>query len=219
MTSPVEIPLYGKVRLKETTKEALLELWMKIIKKTGLEIKTNEKMLALTPCENGAYLIKTNKGEYKTKKVVLAIGRRGTPRKLGVPGENLPKVAYRLLDPEQHQNQNILVVGGGDSAVEAALALSDQGTNRVILSYRKDSFTRIKPKNRELLDKAISRKKIRVAYNSNVKEIREKDVRISVGEKVGFIKNDYVYIFAGGELPNQFLKSIGIKIEKKYGTA
>ncbi|MDH3974442.1 MAG: NAD(P)-binding domain-containing protein [Deltaproteobacteria bacterium] len=219
MTSPVEIPLYGKVKLRETTKEALLDLWMKIISQTGLKINTNEKMLALSPHKNGSYTIKTSKGEYRAKKVILAIGRRGTPRKLGVPGEALPKVAYRLLDPEQHQDEDILVVGGGDSAVEAAMALAGQGANRVILSYRKEAFGRIKAGNKTRLDSAIAKEALKVIFNSNVKEIREKDVKISEGEKTGFIKNDYVYIFAGGELPNEFLKSIGIKIEKKFGTA
>jgi len=219
MTSPVELPMYGKVKMQETTKEALLDLWMKVIKETGLKINTNEKMLALSRQEDGSFKVKTSKAEYLTKRVLLAIGRRGTPRKLGVPGEELPKVTYRLLNPEQHRGDHILVVGGGDSAVEAAIALADQPDNRVLLSYRKEAFSRIKPKNRERLDEALSKNRLQAAFNSKVKEIREKDVTVSIDNKAVRIKNDYVYIFAGGELPNEFLKSIGIKIEKKYGTA
>lgn len=220
MTSPVDLPMYGKVKLTETTKEALLELWTSVIKKTGLKINTFEKMTAMTQ-ENGFFKVTTTKGEYLTKTVVLAIGRRGTPRKLGVPGENIPKVYYRLLEPEQHQNQDLLVVGGGDSAIEAAIALTDQPNNRVILSYRGDSFSRIKPKNSERLEAILARKmpSLKVIFNSTVKEIGEKDVKLMIGTDLTTIPNDYVYVFAGGELPTEFLKNIGIQIEKKFGKA
>lgn len=217
MTSPVEIPMYGKVKLKETTKEALLDLWLGIIKNTGLKIQTNEKMTGLTE-EGGRFRVTTSKGEYRAKFIVLAIGRRGTPRKLGVPGENLPKVTYRLLDPEQHRDHNIIVVGGGDSAVEAAIALADQPGNKVILSYRGSAFARIKPMNKERLDKAIG-KSLKIELNTNLTEITEKEIKLSTPQGVKALPNDYVYIFAGGELPNEFLKSIGIRIEKKFGTA
>ena len=218
MTSPMELPMYGKVKVKETTKEALLGLFLDVIKKTGLKISTNKKMLELKQ-ENGNFRVITTKGEYLSRTVVLAIGRRGTPRKLGALGENLPKVTYRLLEPEQHRNQNLLVVGGGDSAVEAAMALANQPGNNVILSYRGESFSRIKPMNKQRLDEAVSKKLIKVMFNSNLKEIREKDVKITVGEELKVFPNDYIYIFAGGELPNEFLTKIGIQIEKKFGKA
>lgn len=218
MTSPVELPGYGKVKLRETTKEALLELWKDVIKKTGLKVNSGEKMTGLKK-ETECFRVTTNKGEYLTKHVVLAIGRRGTPRKLGVPGESLSKVTYRLLDPEQHKNQHILVVGGGDSAVEAAMAIAAQPGNTVTLSYRGEAFSRIKPMNKVRLDEALAKKSLTVALNSNVKEITEKTVKIAFGDEIKSIPNDYVYIFAGGELPNEFLKSIGIQIEKKFGTA
>ncbi|MBI2414110.1 MAG: NAD(P)-binding domain-containing protein [Deltaproteobacteria bacterium] len=218
MTSPVDLPLYGNVRLRETTKESLLDLWMSVIKKTSLEIRTGEKMTGLAREAEG-FRVVTSKGEYPARNVVLAIGRRGTPRKLGVPGEQLPKVTYSLLDPEQHRDHSLLVVGGGDSAVEAAIALAKQSGNNVTLSYRGESFKRIKPMNKTRLDEAISKKSVSVALNSNVLEIRENDVRIETEGKETVIKNDYVYILIGGELPNEFLHSIGIKIEKKFGTA
>jgi len=220
MTSPVDLPMYGKVKLTETTKEALLELWTSVIKKTGLKINTFEKMTGMTQ-ENGFFKVTTTKGEYLTKTVVLAIGRRGTPRKLGVPGENIPKVYYRLLEPEQHQNQDLLVVGGGDSAIEAAIALTDQPKNRVILSYRGESFSRIKPKNSERLEAILSRKtpSLKVIFNSTVKEVGEKDLKLMIGTELTTIPNDYVYVFAGGELPTEFLKNIVVQIEKKFGKA
>lgn len=218
MTAPADFPGYGKVKLKETTKEALLELWSDVIKKTGLKIQSGEKMMTLKK-EADFFSVTTSKGEYKAKFVILAIGRRGTPRKLGVPGEGLSKVTYRLLDPEQHKGQNLLVVGGGDSAVEAAMALAAQPGNKVLLSYRGEAFNRIKPMNKVRLDEALTRKSLTVALNSNVKEIREKEVKIAFGNETKTIPNDYIYVFAGGELPNEFLKSIGIQIEKKFGTA
>ncbi|MFQ5736657.1 MAG: NAD(P)-binding domain-containing protein [Thermodesulfobacteriota bacterium] len=218
MTSPMELPMYGKVRLKETTKESLLELWQEVCGKAGLKINSNEKMTGLTRDGCSRFIVTTAKAEYVTKFVMLAIGRRGTPRKLGVPGEGLSKVTYSLKDPEQHSDEHIIVVGGGDSAVEAALALSAQPGNTVTLSYRKDRFSRIKPGNRERLEEALAKKTLTVAFNSNVTEIKEKEVLLEEGGATRTLPNDYVYIFAGGELPNEFLKSIGIKIEKKFGT-
>ena len=217
MTSPMELPMYGKVRLKETTKEALLDLWMQVINKTGLKIQTKEKMLDIK-MDDGCFKVFTSKGNYFAKNIVLAIGRRGTPRKLGVPGENLPKVSYRLLEPEQHQNQDILVVGGGDSAVEAAIALSDQPKNRVALSYRGEAFSRIKPANKERLDEKVSKKALNAIFKSNVKEIGEKSIKIATTENIIEIPNNYAYIFAGGELPNEFLNKLGVRIDKRFGT-
>lgn len=218
MTSPMELPMYGKVKLRETTKEALLGLWMEVINKTGVKINTNEKMTDLKQ-EGDNFRVTTTKGVYLVRTVVLAIGRRGTPRKLGVPGEELPKVAYRLLEPEQHKNQNLLVVGGGDSAIEAAVALAEQPGNSVVLSYRGEAFSRIKPMNMQRLDGAVSKGTVRTMMQSNVKEIGEKEVRIATGEEMMVVPNDYVYVFAGGELPNEFLQKIGVRIEKKFGQA
>ncbi len=219
MTSPVELPMYGKVRMRETTKEALLELWQDVFGKTGLKINSNEKMTGLVKDSCSRFVVQTVKNDYPTRFVVLAIGRRGTPRKLGVPGEEKSKVTYSLKDPEAHRNENILVVGGGDSAVEAAMALSSQPGNTVTLSYRNDKFSRIKPGNRTRLEEAIADKKLRIAFSSNVVEIKDKEVVIETEGKNATLPNDYVYVFAGGEMPNEFLKSIGIRIEKKFGTA
>lgn len=219
MTSPMDLPMYGKVRMRETTKEALLELWEKVFDKTGLKINSGEKMTGLVKDSCSRFVVQTVKNEYATRFVVLAIGRRGTPRKLGVPGEDKGKVTYSLKDPEQLQNKHILVVGGGDSAVEAAMALCAQPGNTVTLSYRNDKFSRIKPGNRTRLEEAIAGKKLKIAFSSNVVEIKDSEVVLDMAGKKETLPNDYVYIFAGGELPNEFLKSIGIRIEKKFGTA
>jgi thioredoxin reductase len=218
MTSPMDLPLYGKVKLYETSKTELLDLWKTVISKNEILIKENSKVDSITP-HNNIFTIKSLSGEeYTSKKVLLAIGRRGTPRKLDIPGENLEKVAYRLLEPEIIKDKNILVVGGGDSAIESALLLAEN--NKVILSYRSEAFNRIKPMNNIRINEAIENASIDVMFNSNPVSI-DKDHIVIVNknnEKLN-IKNDLVFIFAGGELPTQFLQKIGIQITKKFGDA
>lgn len=217
MTSPMHIPLYGKVKFHQTTKTELLSLWREVLSKNKIKINEQEKVEEIKK-NNDHFLIKTSRGEYSSKGIVLAIGRRGTPRKLGIPGETKEKVFYRLLEPELIHNQDVLVVGGGDSAVESALLLADEN-NRVTLSYRGDSFSRLKAKNLERINTAIDNKKITIIFNSQVTEIFDREIVLSLnGTDSGIkIKNDLVYIFAGGELPTAFLEKIGIKINKKFG--
>ncbi len=163
--------------------------------------------------------VKTDKGEYLAHNVLLAIGRRGSPRKLGVPGEKSAKVAYRLLDPEKYSNKNIIVVGGGDSAVEAAVSLSEQPGNQVHLSYRKEALFRLKEGNGDRFNAAVADKKINPLFSSNIIEIRDQDIRLSFNGKEHQISNDNLFIFAGGVMPAQFLKDAGVKFERKFGEA
>jgi thioredoxin reductase/Pyruvate/2-oxoacid:ferredoxin oxidoreductase delta subunit len=218
MTSPMDLPLFGKVKLFETSKTELLDLWESVISKNDILIKENSKVEEITN-QNNVFKIKTLSGdEYTAKKILLAIGRRGTPRKLNIPGENSEKVAYRLLDPEIIKDKNILVVGGGDSAIESALLLADQ--NKVILSYRSEAFNRIKQANNIKIMEAIEKGSIDVRFNTNPVSIEKDEVTISNnnGEIIS-VKNDLVYIFAGGELPTQFLQKAGIQITRKFGDA
>jgi thioredoxin reductase (NADPH) len=219
MTHPMDLPLYGKVKLRETNKSELLDLWKKVIEKNGIIVKENSKVEAIIP-EGDIFNIQTLHGEkYTTKKVLLAIGRRGTPRKLNVPGENSEKVAYRLLEPEEISSKKILIVGGGDSAVESALLLADQ--NKVTLSYRGDAFSRLKQKNAAKIHAAMDNGLIDVKFSTNVVSIDPGSIIYTENESAEHLKleNDFVYIFAGGELPTQFLKKIGINISTKYGEA
>lgn len=209
MTAPVELPLYGKLKLTETSKESLLGLWEKIITKTQLSIRTNEKVLEIAKKESG-YMVTSPSAAYEAYKVVLAIGRRGTPRKLGVPGENLSKVCYRLIEAESYQNCDLLVVGGGDSAVEAAVALASQTGNRVTLSYRKSEFSRIKDRNEKHIQEYAKQRKINVVFNSEVKEISEDQILLNTPTGIKEMPNQYVFIFAGGEMPYDFLRKTGI---------
>jgi len=217
MTAPMDLPLYGKVKLYDTSKDELLQLWKKVISEHDLEIIEHTKVEGITPVENETFKITTNTGnEYICNQVLLSIGRRGTPRKLGVPGEESQKVAYRLLEPELISNKKIIVVGGGDSAIESALLLIDE--NEVILSYRKDQFSRLKPKNREKIEEAIADTSIKVVYNSNLVSINDKSVLINMeDDETVEIENDMVYIFAGGELPTSFLQNAGIEVSKRFG--
>lgn len=210
MTSGVELPLWGNFNMRGATKEELLEVWTEIIEKTKLEIHLNEKVIGIERSD-GRFSIISAAGRYSAGAVVLALGRRGTPKKLGVPGENLSKVMYRLIDTQTYQNCDMLVVGGGDSAVEAAVGLASQSTNRVTLSYRKGEFTRIKERNRQRIEEYTGRKKVKVVFNSEVQEIRGDSVILKTQNGPEEFKNDYVLIFAGGEMPFDFLKGIGIQ--------
>jgi putative YpdA family bacillithiol system oxidoreductase len=214
MTSPVELPLWGKLKLTETSKESLLELWQQVLTKTQLKVNTGEKVLDIRTAE-GHFVVSTPLGEYAAHHVVLALGRRGTPRKLGVPGEELGKVTYRLIDAETYKDCDVLVVGGGDSAVEAAVGLALHGTNRVTLSYRKSEFTRLKDRNAKHLEEYRKRNAVNILLNSNVKGIREKEVQIETAEGIRVVPNDYVFIFAGGDMPFEFLKKTGIKFQEQ----
>jgi thioredoxin reductase len=146
------------------------------------------------------------------------MGRRGTPRKLDVPGEETAKVVYRLIDPEQYKGQAVLVVGGGDSALEAAIAIADQPGSEVILSYRSAAFSRVKQKNRTLLEEGEKAGRIKVMLNSGVKEILEKEVIIEAQGSKQAYRNDAVIVCAGGLLPTPLLQKIGIEFETKFGT-
>lgn len=218
MTAPVDLPIVGKVRIEETTKEALLELWEGIVQETGLEINFHERVDTIDKTPSG-FCVKSSKREYHTKAVLLAIGRRGTPRKLEVKGEEMDKVVYRLIDSEQYRGQHVLVVGGGDSALEAACSIADEPGTTVTVSYRSASFNRAKEKNRNRIMAASEQGRIRVLFNSKVMEISRHSVTLEQEGSPVLVENDAVIVSAGGILPTAFLKSTGIEVETKHGTA
>lgn len=218
MTAPMRLPMVGKVKMGEVSKETLLEFWNGVIRKTGLKINFNERMETIRQIEGG-FEVKTDRQVYQTRNVLLTIGRRGTPRKLGVTGEEQSKVVYRLIDPEQYRDRHVLVVGGGDSALEAALAIAEQPGATVALSYRSEAFGRVKPKNRQRLEAAQANGRVQVLLKSAVKEIVHDAVTIEHEGQVLTLKNDVVIVCAGGILPTPFLKEIGIMVETKHGTA
>ncbi|HVO06888.1 MAG TPA: NAD(P)-binding domain-containing protein [Burkholderiaceae bacterium] len=218
MTAPVELPLVGSFHFRQTSKEALLAKWTEIIKQQQLRIQTEERVEAVEKDGDG-FIVRTSKAGYRAANVLLAIGRRGTPRKLSVPGEELPKVVYQLIDPIQYSGQKVLVVGGGDSALEAAASVAEVGDTQVTLSYRGEAFGRAKPKNRERIAVAANRGNLKLLLSSNVSQIHDDRVVLEQAGKKLEIHNNAVIVSAGGVLPNEFLNKVGIQVDTKYGTA
>jgi thioredoxin reductase len=205
MTSPVEFPMYGKFNKTELSKENLLAFWDMVLNRSDFNARTGEKVENVIRANDGVFTVKTANNEYKSRAVILALGRTGTPRKLGVKGEELPKVMYRLIEADHYVNKNILVVGGGDSAVEAAMGLANQSGNRVTLSYRQAQFSRIKDRNAKRVEECVHSGKLTVVFNSTPLEFKPSSVVLDVEGKAQEIPNDFVWIFAGGTPPYDFL--------------
>jgi putative YpdA family bacillithiol system oxidoreductase len=210
MTSPVEFPMYGKFKKTELSKENLLAFWDSVLNRADFNCRTGETVTDVLKNEQSIFTVMTTSSAYKARAVILALGRTGTPRKMGVKGEELPKVMYRLIEADHYVNKQILVVGGGDSAVEAAMGLANQVGNKVTLSYRQDRFGRIKERNSRRIEECISKGKLTVLYRSMPVEVKEGSVVIDVAGTVQEIPNDFVWVFAGGTPPNDFLKKIGV---------
>lgn len=217
MTTPVELPLIGKVTFQETSKEQLLEFWLSAQRRARLRIHEGERVEGISRRRRG-FEIRTGTRTYASAAVLLAIGRRGTPRKLGVPGEELDKVVYRLVDPEQYRGQPVLVVGGGDSALEAAASLAGVPGTSATLSYRGAAFQRAKPRNRERVEAAAKSGRLTVWLESTIQEITTGTVRVQTSHGAREIANDSVIVCAGGILPTAFLESIGVDLETCNGT-
>jgi len=210
MTSPVEFPMYGKFKKTELSKENLLAFWDKVLHRADFKVRTGQKVDDIKRGEDNIFTVTTQDSNYRAHAVILALGRTGTPRKLGVKGEDLSKVMYRLIEADHYVNKRILVVGGGDSAVEAAMGLAHQVGNKVTLSYRQAQFSRIKERNAQRVADCIRSGKVEVLFNSNPIEFKEQSVLMEVAGDKREIPNDFVWIFAGGTPPNDFLKKIGV---------
>lgn len=219
MTSPVEFPLHGKFRKLELSKEELLAFWSKVVREAGLRVNANERVEDIQRMEDGSFTVTTTRARYMSRAVVLALGRRGTPRRLGIPGEELPKVMYSLIDAEAYRDSRILVVGGGDSAAEAAMGLACQRGNQVTLAYRGEAFHRLKDRNARRLHEVSAGGRLRVLLESQPVEVRPDAVVLAVkGERVE-LPNDYVWVFAGGTSPSAFLEKIGVRTGARDLTA
>lgn len=214
MAEPIEMPLYGSLYIGDGTKESLLSVWETILVNTGVRVRTGEGVRGIRRMQ-GVFAVETAKGTYTAKNVVLALGKRGTPRKLGAPGEGLNKVAYRLIEAETYADKDVLIVGGGDSAVEASLAVAKGGRNRVTLSYRGDDFKRLRERNQAQLKQAETEGRIKVLRKSQVREIRPDSVVLECEGKTSHLANDFVFVLIGGESPDEFLRKTGIEIVEK----
>jgi thioredoxin reductase len=205
--------LYGNLFVADGNKETLVSVWETIIADTGVRVHTGEGVTAIR--RNGArFVVESSKRAYTGRHVVLAVGKRGTPRRLGVSGEELSKVAYRLIEAESYTDCDLLVVGGGDSAVEAALALG-RNRNRTTLCYRGRDFRRIRERNNTALQEAEAEGRVTVQRNTHVREIRSRSVLVDCGGSPAEIPNDYVFVLVGGESPEDFLQRTGVEIVEK----
>ena len=221
MTRPAVLPIIGEVKLDKFAKEDLLEFWHDVQHKTGLQFNFNEGVETVRPLDaaGNGFEVTTAKGVYLARNVLLAIGRRGSPRKLDVPGEDLPNVVYRLADPQQYRGKSVVIVGGGDSAIEAAVSIANEPGTTVTLSYRGSAFARCKQQNRDAIAALAQNGRIHIFLNSVIEFITEHAVQIAHDGHVTKLKTDSIIICAGGIVPSGFLKSIGVEIETKYGTA
>ena len=216
MAEPIDIPLYGSLYVSDGTKEALLSVWETIIANTGVKIRTNQRVSAIRrdPATQ-LFHIATGDSSFAARFVLLAIGKRGVPRKLNVPGEDLSKVSYRLIEASDYENRDLLLVGGGDSAIEAAMALSKNCRNRVTLSYRGDNFDRARERNRDALQQAENGGSLYIMRKSTVARILQHSVILSQNGEEIELPNDFVFILAGGESPEDFLRKTGVEIVEK----
>jgi thioredoxin reductase len=214
---PDSQPPKGKLWLDGATKEDLTRRWHQIIQDNQLDVRTMEGVTGLER-KDGVFHIKTPQGEYRSKRVVLATGQRGNPRKLKVKGEDREHVYHRLYSPRKYKKENIIVVGGGNSAVEAAITLSEK--NRVYLSYRGSAFARIFKDNERKLNKAIAVKKIEPLLNSNVTEFGEHEATLKINrggsDEIRKIPYDHAFVLVGADVPRDFLKSLGLKMENEW---
>lgn len=220
MTAPVDLPMYGQMRFREAEKEDIISFWENVEARTGVSINYGETVNRIDVLNPG-FLIATAAQTYRASSVLLALGRRGTPRKLGVPGEDLQKVIYNVIDPAEHTGKHVCVVGGGDSALEAAHSIAQQKGTEVTLSYRSAAFTRAKRRNRDKISTLATEGRIRVMMNSELLGIASDHIVIKDKETERPLKlpNDLVVVCAGGILPTAFLKETGICVETHYGAA
>lgn len=214
LAEPVRVPLYGDLWVADATKEALLEAWEAVIAGTGLDVRTGHEVSGIER-EGGLFTVRAGERVFRCGSVVLAMGRRGTPRKLGVPGEELGKVFYDIVEMEAFAGRRVLVIGGGDSAVEAAVGLGNQPGAEVSLSYRGQSFKRVKERNTQKLERAAAAGRVRLMLGSQVREIRRDAVVLERDGKTVSLPNDDVIIRIGGEAPYAFLERTGVRLVRK----
>ena len=219
MTHPADLPLVGKMKFKNNhvSKEELLAYWNEIRNSTGLKIQEETQFQTLKQI-NGGFEVQTNQGIIRASKVILCIGVRGSPRKLGIKNEDLSKVTYNLIDPEQYQGKNILVVGGGNAGVESAQMLANpKYKNKVTLLVRGETFDRCNEENKKIIEEMANSKQLEIWFKSSVKEIEERYAKVQKDTQLAHLENDFIFVFAGAEMPHKFLMGLGINMDKKFG--
>jgi hypothetical protein len=211
------LPGFGRFGRPLLSKEELLLDLKSALASAAMRIEEGQKVVRIVG-DAPMFTVHTAAGlQVHCRAVVLAIGLRGSPRKIGCAGEEKQKVTYRLVDPEQYHGKRVLVVGGGDSAVEAAIQLAEESSAKVSISYRQESFSRAKQRNREKIAALIAEGRVRALLSTEVLSVEEGLVRLKTPEGEGRLKNDQVIAAIGGELPTEFLKACGVDIKKYRG--
>lgn len=218
-THPLELPLGGKLEKRAYQKEELMQIWSRLCEKHQLPIHEGEVLQAVQASESNGFTVRTQAAEYQATSVCLAIGRRGIPNKLNVPGEELLKVSYGLIDAKAYNHGKYLVVGGGDSAVEAALGLAAQEGNRVYLSYRRSEFFRLRSRSYIRIQEAIEEGAVRMLWETTVHRIEEDRVLLRRADPelplLG-IPNDEVFVLIGGAPPLPLLEQAGVSFDPRH---
>lgn len=218
LVEPVDLPLHGRMKNTSYSKEELMELWLEVATRHELPLLGNHRLERVERDGSGNFLVHAGGQILRARNVCMAIGRRGSPRQLGVPGEDLPKVAHSMIDAASFQNRRILVVGGGDSATETALALATQPGNQVTLSYRKHAFFRLKSRNQEKLERALKAGDVELLLGCKVKSIRPDAVDLAIEDTDGSVReasvpNDFVFAMIGGVAPLPLLEDAGVSFD------
>lgn len=221
MSYPLDFPIIGRLKFPshKVSKETLLAVWLDAQKRTRLKINEGESFKGLER-QGSVFEVKTSKRNYRVRKVILAMGVRGSPRRLGLPNEDLPKVTYNLIDPEQYQGRAVAVVGGGNAGVEAAQMLAKRKfKNKVTLLVRGEAFDRCNEENQKIIREMEQKGLVEIWFHSSVKEIHPEALVIQKNGQDVRIPNDFLFVFAGAEAPHKFLTSLGVGIDKKFGEA
>lgn len=220
MTGPLDFPMYGRVSKRVMSKEQLVELWNDIRESTQIPVTAAALVERIEATEDASWTVRSSAGDFRTASVLLALGRRGSPRKLEVPGEELSKVSYRVIEPEVFRGQHVMVVGGGNAAVESVFALLDHGDcASVSISYRKSAFARCRKPNRARIEAEMNAGRVEAYLSTEVQRIGDKELTLRDGDQRATVPNDSVVIQVGGTAPTALLRDIGIEIVTKYGEA
>jgi thioredoxin reductase (NADPH) len=220
MTGSLDFAIAGSVKRRTMSKEDLVELWKAIMEKHGVPAKTGVTVHAVVDEPDGMWRVETNAGSLRAANVLLALGRRGAPRKLEVPGEDQAKVHYNLVEPDSFAGKHVLVVGGGNSAVETALTLADfDRCASISISYRRETFARCRGDNRRRVEAAMREGKVKALLPSEIVAIGQREVVLTRAGRETRIPNDAVIVQIGGTAPAELLRSFGIHVVTKWGEA
>ena len=210
MDEPARLPLRSPLPFKASSREQVLESWSATIRELGVRVKREEVLSVVRKGE--LFELTTAAGVYTADKVVLGIGVQGTPRKIGVPGDDLPHVGYTLADPDAFKNEDVIVIGAGDAAIENALALAQQ--NRVSLVNRSGEFPRAKDANVALVQNAIKGGRLRCYFSTTVRQIDAQQISLATPDGDVTIRASRIIARLGAVPPRGFLEGCGIKLPK-----